>query len=173
MSKGASIAALFIGVIGIFSLNSHIDDRRLVALLGLSYLFLVVFLSKRKIRFKAPKDSDICLSLSALIQQESPAKERENHVAFYRGDDHSISVLWTGRFLNKQTAFSLSDKAQANLVELFDSLHHYYLQNRLGDWNVAYFSVLDHKRRFDLKVDYDYELSQGLKSFDSYMQRFM
>lgn len=173
MNKGAYIVALVIGVCVIFTLNRYVDNQRLIAVLGMVYLFVIVCLSKRETPFKAAKDSDICLSLGSLIQQASPAKERENHVVFYRAETHSVNVLWTGRFLTKQTAFNLSDAAQQHLSELFENLHHYYVQNRLGDWNVAYFSVLENKKRFDLKVELDHELSEGLKSFDSYMQRYM
>ncbi len=172
MSKNDLIIALVVGLTCIILISNVVYDKQTIILISMAFLGGLVYMAKRKKKTRFSKDRDLCLSISNLLHQQTPHKNRENQFIFFREENSCASAYWSGRFIDKSSAFQLSDEALNTLTELVDALYFYYRQNNLGDWNVLHFHLAANKRKHNLHVEFDNLLATGAVSFHEYLHRF-
>ena len=105
------------------------------------------------------RDQEIYQEVGQILFGASP-KDDEN--IFYCGivDNSSIeNRYWYGEFSSSKNGFFIRGENGRRMYDLVRELHEFFLDNKLGEWNVLFFKVDVNSGRFYTK----FELNNGLK----------
>ncbi len=117
-------------------------------------------------------DKDIYQEIAQALFNSAPDISVQNTVFAYVTDTSTSICAWIGdKKINNNTY--LPDRNTGVLLDdLFRKLREYYIENNMGEWNVALFKLAPNGKSFEISFEQSLELDSGSITVTKFRKKY-
>ena len=118
------------------------------------------------------EDQDLYLAIGQLLVDESPQNATQLNVSMCLKPSYADFALWEGEKMSQDSSILLSKDGREEMVRLFRELQQAHVQQNMGKWNLAFFTLDTEKGSFHVDLENNKDLERGKLKLWRYRQKF-
>jgi len=112
--------------------------------------------------------------IAQLLYNESPVVDMcINLLAYRRGDNVFAINAWFDSNLSVENNIDISNHAVIEFTKLLNGLYGYFVEGKLGDWNVIHFVISPGGDSFNVDFEFSEDLVAENIFWNEYIHKFM